>query len=364
MQAQRARVEGLLEASAGRSSGSAQTNATGLPADLKSGIETLSGVSMDGVQVHYNSPRPAQLDALAYAQGRSIHLAPRQERHLPHEAWHLVQQSEGRVKPTTKFGGVAINDDPSLERQADVMGARAARVTKSSRSTVAGAPGPSSTSATVQRLSAKQGWSLPAGIANHIFDGEEKGNNLSGLHSEARKSPGKNTLDYSQETVGFRKDSQPYGAKVRAKFGDSWSPKNGVYKYSDMFPTGWDENKVTEAIEAAYDSTFLYRPDGETIRHGDHWRAGKWAGQRERPGHRFRRASARDDLSEALIRADLGWLREPRPASEGDLRSGTPLDDCSLQGPTPSLRSSRRMPWVRSSRATVLPPSFSACSEA
>ena len=30
-------------------------------------------------------------DALAYAQGSDIHLAPGQEQHLPHEAWHVVQ---------------------------------------------------------------------------------------------------------------------------------------------------------------------------------------------------------------------------------------------------------------------------------
>jgi hypothetical protein len=62
-------------------------NNTGLPERLKSGIESLSGLSMDHVRVHYNSLQPAQLNALAYAQGSDIHLAPGQERHLPHEAW-------------------------------------------------------------------------------------------------------------------------------------------------------------------------------------------------------------------------------------------------------------------------------------
>lgn len=67
-------------------------NATGLPDHLKSGIESLSGMSMDEVKVHYNSEKPAQLNALAYAQGTDIHVGPGQERHLPHEAWHVVQQ--------------------------------------------------------------------------------------------------------------------------------------------------------------------------------------------------------------------------------------------------------------------------------
>ncbi|HAP61901.1 MAG TPA: hypothetical protein DCR93_21180, partial [Cytophagales bacterium] len=32
--------------------------------------------------------------------GTDIHLAPGQQKHLPHEAWHVVQQKQGRVKPT------------------------------------------------------------------------------------------------------------------------------------------------------------------------------------------------------------------------------------------------------------------------
>ena len=81
---------------------------------------------MDDVRVHYNSPKPATVQAHAYAQGNQIHLAPGQERHLPHEAWHVVQQKQGRVKPTAQFrSNVNINDDEYLEREADVMGARA-----------------------------------------------------------------------------------------------------------------------------------------------------------------------------------------------------------------------------------------------
>jgi hypothetical protein len=38
---------------------------------------------------------------------------------------HVVQQKQGRVKPTLK--GVAINDDAGLEREADAMSAAAAR---------------------------------------------------------------------------------------------------------------------------------------------------------------------------------------------------------------------------------------------
>ena len=100
----------------------------GLPAQLQNGIENLSGYSMDSVRVHYNSPRPAQLQALAYAKGEDIYVAPGQEKHLPHEAWHIVQQKQGRVVPTSRLNGVDINNDPSLEHEADVMGAKAVQL--------------------------------------------------------------------------------------------------------------------------------------------------------------------------------------------------------------------------------------------
>jgi len=112
--------------------GAKTENHTGLPNQLKIGVERLSGISLDDVRVHYNSPKPAQLQALAYAQGTEIHVAPQQERHLPHEAWHVVQQVQGRVKPTMRLSaGMPVNDDKSLEGEADVMGARAAQMVHS-----------------------------------------------------------------------------------------------------------------------------------------------------------------------------------------------------------------------------------------
>ena len=102
-----------------------QANKTGLPNQLKTGVESLSGHSLDDVRVHYNSARPAQLQAHAYAQGTDIHVGPGQEQHLPHEAWHVVQQKQGRVRPTMQLKGAGINDDAGLEQEADMMGAKA-----------------------------------------------------------------------------------------------------------------------------------------------------------------------------------------------------------------------------------------------
>ena len=75
-------------------------NKTGLPDQLKDGMENLSGQGLDDVKVHYNSVKPKAVQAHAYAQGSDIQLASGQEKHLPHELGHVVQQKEGKVQPT------------------------------------------------------------------------------------------------------------------------------------------------------------------------------------------------------------------------------------------------------------------------
>ncbi len=74
---------------------------SGSPDNPKADIESLSGMSLDGVKVQPNSSKPAQLSADAYAQDRAQ--APRQMK-----------------------SNVPINDDQGLEHEADVMGAKAA----------------------------------------------------------------------------------------------------------------------------------------------------------------------------------------------------------------------------------------------
>ncbi|QNR84894.1 DUF4157 domain-containing protein [Pedobacter riviphilus] len=100
-----------------------------LPDNLKNGIEALSGISMDNVRVHFNSDKPAQLAASTYAQGADIHIAQDQEEHLPHEAWHVVEQKQGRVKATVQLkSDTIVNDDAGLEKEADEMGSKAAKL--------------------------------------------------------------------------------------------------------------------------------------------------------------------------------------------------------------------------------------------
>jgi hypothetical protein len=132
-----------VEAAIQRATGGAvsevrQENRTGLPDNLKAGLEDLSGLAMDDVRVHYNSSKPAEINAHAFTQGKDIHIASGQETHLPHEGWHVVQQAQGRVKPTMQLkDGVPVNDDQRLEREADVMGAKAVQMRRTGHATFA-----------------------------------------------------------------------------------------------------------------------------------------------------------------------------------------------------------------------------------
>lgn len=125
-------------------------NNTGLPDNLKLGMENLSGMSLDHVKVHRNSDKPAAVQAHAYAQGSDIHLASGQEKHLPHELGHVVQQAQGRVKPTTSVNGMAVNDSATLEREADKLGSKA--MSNHSTTTQLKAQPSSNISSVVQRV--------------------------------------------------------------------------------------------------------------------------------------------------------------------------------------------------------------------
>lgn len=101
----------------------------GLPTQLKENMESMSGMDLSDVTVNYNSPKPKEMGALAYAQGNQIEIGPGQEKHLPHEAWHTVQQKQGRVQPNAQIQakGLPLNNDLGLEKEADVMGEKASQ---------------------------------------------------------------------------------------------------------------------------------------------------------------------------------------------------------------------------------------------
>lgn len=95
-------------------------NKTGIPDKLKTWMENKSGYKLDEVRVHYDSPKPAEMGALAYAQGLDVYIGPGQDKHLAHELWHVIQQMEGRVQATVQMkGGEDKNDNKGLEKEAN-----------------------------------------------------------------------------------------------------------------------------------------------------------------------------------------------------------------------------------------------------
>ncbi len=103
-----------------RPQAAAQTT-TALPPPLRKRVESASGMDLSQVRVHPGSALPFRAGALATTSGNDIHLAPGQERHLAHEAWHVVQQRQGRVPATTQYAGMAVNDSAALEKEADAF---------------------------------------------------------------------------------------------------------------------------------------------------------------------------------------------------------------------------------------------------
>ncbi|HAS46423.1 MAG TPA: hypothetical protein DCS93_38435 [Microscillaceae bacterium] len=108
-------------------SANSSSSSNGLPTQLKENMESMSGMDLSDVKVNYNSSKPKEMGALAYAQGNQIEIGPGQEKHLPHEAWHTVQQKQGRVQPNAQIQakGLPLNNDAGLEKEADVMGEKA-----------------------------------------------------------------------------------------------------------------------------------------------------------------------------------------------------------------------------------------------
>lgn len=111
-----------------------QSSSNGMPEDVRGKMESAFQTDFSNVNVHQNSQSATDVGALAYAQGNDVHFAPGQfkpnttagQELIGHELAHVVQQREGRVQPTTQTKGLAVNDNPSLENEADQFGKKAA----------------------------------------------------------------------------------------------------------------------------------------------------------------------------------------------------------------------------------------------
>ena len=124
-----------------------------LPDHVRSIMERVFDVDFSSVRIHVGH-EAAAVGALAYACGTDLYFSPghydlSSQRGLSligHELAHVVQQAQGRVRPTGHIGGVAVNDSTALEREADDLGARAAH-----EASIAASPRPVLQRPTLQR---------------------------------------------------------------------------------------------------------------------------------------------------------------------------------------------------------------------
>lgn len=120
--------------SGGQTAASASGNGASMPPEIQAKMEHAMNADFSDVNIH-TGPQASAVGALAYTQGTDIHFAPGQykpdspagQKLLGHELAHVVQQKEGRVSPTARLAtGQQLNDNPALEREADMLGAKAA----------------------------------------------------------------------------------------------------------------------------------------------------------------------------------------------------------------------------------------------
>lgn len=107
---------------------------TPLPDGVRGRMERAFESSFADVRFHAGSAVAARIGAQALTAGSDIHVAPGAPRAGPaaealigHELAHVVQQRQGRVAPTAQAGGMPLNLDRRLEREADEQGTRAGR---------------------------------------------------------------------------------------------------------------------------------------------------------------------------------------------------------------------------------------------
>jgi hypothetical protein len=125
-------------------------------------MEAALGAGFAAVRVHQDAYAQA-IGAQAFTRGTDIYFAPgRFDPSSPqglellgHELTHVKQQAEGRVPVTAQIGGAPANCDPALEREADELGAMAARVAAAQRA------------ATPQPGAGRQPAEAPAATADH-----------------------------------------------------------------------------------------------------------------------------------------------------------------------------------------------------
>jgi hypothetical protein len=106
-----------------------------LPKAVQAQMEDSLGADFTGVKIVPESAAAPRIRANAFTQAETVHFAPGKydpasaagKELIGHELAHVVQQRQGRVRPSFQGQGLAINTDRGLETEADRLGKAAAR---------------------------------------------------------------------------------------------------------------------------------------------------------------------------------------------------------------------------------------------
>ncbi len=183
---------------------------------IKENVSQLMGTDVSDAKVHYNSSKPAQLQAEATAQGTEVHLAPGKEQYLGHELTHVAQQKQGRVQANVQANnGVGMNNDAKLEKEADDVGAEASKGTVNSSKEVSNGTSASLSAAPVQRYV--------------VYGRGDQHNHMS-------------EEDYNT-TMMNQQDANPYNDGMKAKYDKQTERFDSAYKKQEAKGKISDRNK-------------------------------------------------------------------------------------------------------------------------
>lgn len=280
----------------------ATSSGAALPEEIRAKMEDVLGMDFSAVRVH-EGPQAASVGALAFTRGTDIFFAPGQyqpqsqrgQELLGHELTHVRQQASGVVGTSRDAGGVSINDDAGLEREADIMGAQAARSTgttqnhrvrdRSSHILSARAP---NTGDHIQRK-------IVNNSATTIYYKPEQGNaalavpeksaldvDIDGVATHKHKDRAYKVVDGTDATVDENgdvdRDSGGISSAIGNLFIGGWKDEDWLKKLQEKNDHGWDSLfdaacKIEEPTPATVDKSATTKkrdgPRGKTYQNAE-----------------------------------------------------------------------------------------------
>jgi outer membrane protein OmpA-like peptidoglycan-associated protein len=250
------------------------TSGTGLHPEVRPQMESSFGADFSGVQVHTGPDaiqKTSELGAQAYTQGNNIYFNQGKYDHnsiqgkalLGHELTHVVQQRAGRVQASGQAKGMNINTDQGLEREADVMGMKAARGEKTGMAGVGGVGGDG-----VAQMSPEMKWKyvplLSRGGNDVSGDGSWWGlETMLNIHPEFQ-SP--KSFDLSNQSVKRLSTKDLRGSDFASTSGtiELRTDSTTMFDYTTYIPGLWDYNlKVPNNFVSVWD--YYVAEDGRIL---------------------------------------------------------------------------------------------------